>query len=82
MIYKFIYDFKKRLNINVPLGKFKKLLINEAGTKILLIYDKSLTVIELPATYGKFDQYDGSKLNIICKYVCNIFLTRTIISKN
>ena len=51
----------------MPLGKFKKVSINESGTHILLTYDKSLTAIELPATYGKFDQYDGGNQNIICK---------------
>ena len=55
----------------MPIGKFKKCQINESGTHILLVYDKSLSAIELPSTYGKYDQYDGSKLNIICKYTFN-----------
>jgi hypothetical protein len=58
------------LSINAPpIGKFKKCQINENGTYVLLVYDKSLTAIELPSKWGKYDQYDGSKTNIICKYV-------------
>lgn len=61
-------DSFQRLNINAaPIGKFKKLQINSNGTFILLVYDKSLTVVQLPTRYGKYGQYEGGKSNIICK---------------
>jgi hypothetical protein len=43
--------------------------MNTNGTHILLVYDKSLTAVELPSKWGSFMQYDGGKLNIICKYI-------------
>jgi hypothetical protein len=49
------------------MGQFKKFSLNNAGTYILIVYDKSVSVIELPAKWGKFDQFNGGALNIICK---------------
>ncbi|CAF0715754.1 unnamed protein product [Brachionus calyciflorus] len=58
------------LNINsTPIGQFKKLLINQAGTYILLVYDKSVTCVELPSKWGKYDQFDGGKQNLMCKTI-------------
>jgi hypothetical protein len=60
----------KRLSINAaPIGSFKNALINSNGTFILLVYDKSLTVVQLPSKYGKYGQYENGKSNIICKWV-------------
>lgn len=67
---KSLFDSFQRLNINAPsIGKFKKFQLNDNGTHILLVYDKSLTVVELPSRWGKHDQYDGGKANLICKSV-------------
>ena len=50
-----------------PIGQAKKILINSRGTHILLVYDKSLSVVTLPLKWGKFDEYEGGKKKIICK---------------
>lgn len=58
----------QRLSVNaVPVGKFKKCLMNNAGTYILVVYDKCLSVVELPSKWGKYDQYNGGSLNTMCK---------------
>jgi hypothetical protein len=60
--------FKKRLNINAaPIGTFKNIQISSNGAFVLLTYDKSLTVVQLPSKYGKYGQYENGKSNIICK---------------
>lgn len=35
----------------------------------MLVYDKSLTLVELPSKWGKFDQFEGGKTSIICKSI-------------
>ena len=68
IVYFHLNLHQKRININVaPVGKVKKCLINSTGKYILLVYDKSLSVVDLPPKWGKYDQYSGGNLNTICK---------------
>lgn len=58
----------QRLSVNAsPVGKFKKCLMNNAGTYILVVYDKCLYVVELPSKWGKYEQYNGGSANTMCK---------------
>lgn len=58
----------KCLSVNAaPLGKIKKCLMNKSGTYILLVYDKSLSAVQLPTKWGKFEQYGNGKANLICR---------------
>lgn len=50
-----------------PIGQVKKVLIDPSGTHILLVYDKSLSVVILPIKWGKYDEYEGGNRKIICK---------------
>ncbi|RNA02513.1 Nuclear pore complex [Brachionus plicatilis] len=52
-----------------PVGQLKKCLINQTGTYILLIYEKSVFCVELPLKWGKFEQFDGGRSNIMCKTI-------------
>lgn len=45
----------------------KKCSLNNAGSFVLLVHDKSISVIELPSKWGKFEQYNGGNMNTICK---------------
>lgn len=58
----------QRLSVNgLPVGRFKKCLMNSAGTYILVVYDKCLSVVEIPSKWGKYDQYNGGSLITMCK---------------
>lgn len=58
------------LNINSPpIGHLKKCLMSSDGTYILVVCDKSATVVELPSKWGKSDRYEGGKKSVICKSV-------------
>ena len=35
----------------------------------MIVCDKSVTIVELPSKWGKFDRYEGGKTSIICKSV-------------
>jgi hypothetical protein len=43
--------------------------MNQKGTYILLVSSKSVTSVELPTKWNKFNQYAGGKMNINCKSV-------------
>jgi hypothetical protein len=45
----------------------KTCLLNKTSSFMLLVYDKSISVIEFPSKWGKFEQYNGGNLNTICK---------------
>lgn len=61
-------DSIQRLSVNIaPIGTFKKCLMSNNGMYILIVYDKCLSVIELPSKWGKYGQYSGGSATIICK---------------
>ena len=51
----------------------KNCLLNDAGSFLLLVYEKSISVIELPSKWGRFEQFNGGNLNIICKYTISLY---------
>lgn len=58
------------LTINgAPIGKMRKCLINKSGTHVLLVYDKSLSAVELPQRWGKFQEYGNGKSKLICRSI-------------
>ncbi len=60
----------QRLIINaLPVGDLNKIQINNSGTHILLVYNKSLSAVQLPLKWGKFEEFEGGSAKIICKYV-------------
>ncbi|KAF0306853.1 Nuclear pore complex protein Nup88 [Amphibalanus amphitrite] len=49
-----------------PLGAVTQLLVSPAGQRLALIGPGGVTVVELPARWGKHGLYEGGKPRLTC----------------